>query len=193
LARGAHLEDFPDVVEEGDEHPSKLTGDRQEVAKDLRQLAVDVRERVGERGEVGNPRELRADVRCKRFLCRKPLAERLSPFVEHRCKRFLCREPLAEQLWAFVEHLDEFDEHRCKRFLRRKPLAERLLAFVEHLDEFDEHRCMRFVCREPLAEVPCESREALCTWFVCREPLAEVPCASREAPTFFSVQAAAGA
>jgi hypothetical protein len=45
----AHLEDFPEVVEEEDEHPSKLAGDGQEVAKDLRKLGVDVRERVGER------------------------------------------------------------------------------------------------------------------------------------------------
>jgi hypothetical protein len=49
LGSGAHLEDFPDVVEEGDEHPSKLAGDGQEVAKDLRKLAEGVRERVFER------------------------------------------------------------------------------------------------------------------------------------------------
>ena len=47
--RGAHLEDSPDVVEEGDEHPSKRAGDGLEVARDLLKLAVDVRERVGER------------------------------------------------------------------------------------------------------------------------------------------------
>jgi hypothetical protein len=39
----------PDVVEEGDEHPLKLACDGTEVAKDRRKLAVDARERVGER------------------------------------------------------------------------------------------------------------------------------------------------
>ena len=47
--RGAPLEDSPDVVEEGDEHPSKLAGDGQEVARDLLKRAVDVRERAFER------------------------------------------------------------------------------------------------------------------------------------------------
>jgi hypothetical protein len=56
LAWGAHLEDSPDRVEEGDEHPSKLAGDRLELARDLRKLAVDVRERVGERREIPDPR-----------------------------------------------------------------------------------------------------------------------------------------
>ena len=49
LGRGAHVEDSPDVVEEGGEHPSKLLGDGQEIARDLMKLAVDVRERLGER------------------------------------------------------------------------------------------------------------------------------------------------
>jgi len=40
-----------------------------------------------------------------RFLCRKPLAERLSVFVEHRCMRFLCRKPLAEILHTIAEPL----------------------------------------------------------------------------------------
>ena len=44
---------------------------------DLRKLAVDVRDWVGERPELRKPRELRTDVRCKRLLRRKPLAERL--------------------------------------------------------------------------------------------------------------------
>jgi hypothetical protein len=41
--------DSPDVLEEGDEHPSKLAGDGEEFARDLRKLAVDAREWVGER------------------------------------------------------------------------------------------------------------------------------------------------
>ncbi len=49
LGRGAHLEDSPDVVEEGGEHPSRPLGDGQEVARDLLKLGVDVHERVGER------------------------------------------------------------------------------------------------------------------------------------------------
>jgi hypothetical protein len=98
LGRGAHLEDSPDVVEEGDEHPSELAGDGQVVEADLRKLAVHVRDGVGERLELRKPRALRADVRCKRSLRRKPLAERLGSLVEERCKRFSCREPLAERL-----------------------------------------------------------------------------------------------
>ena len=41
--------DSPGVVEERDEHPSKLAGDGQEFARDPRKQAVDTRERVGER------------------------------------------------------------------------------------------------------------------------------------------------
>jgi hypothetical protein len=49
LDRGADPEEVPYVVEERDEHPSKLAGDGQEVAKDLRKLAEGVRERAFER------------------------------------------------------------------------------------------------------------------------------------------------
>jgi hypothetical protein len=104
LGRRAHLEDSLGVVEDGDEHLPELAGDRQEIGGDLRKLAVDVRERKGERLELRKPRELRTDVRGKRFVRRKPLAERLGSLVERRCERFSCREPLAERLGSFVEH-----------------------------------------------------------------------------------------
>ena len=38
-------------------------------------------------------------------MVRKPLAQRLWPFVEHLCKRFVCRKPLAEMLKAIAETL----------------------------------------------------------------------------------------
>jgi hypothetical protein len=126
LGRRAHLEDSPDVVEDRDEHLPELAGDEQEVAGDLRKLAVDVRDGVGERPELRKSRDLRTDVRCKRLLRRKPLAERLGSLVKRRCERFPCREPLAERLRPFVERLHAFEEERCEWFVRREPLAGRL-------------------------------------------------------------------
>jgi hypothetical protein len=64
--------------------------------------------------------------------CPGPLAERRSPFVEHRCKRFLRRKPLAERLESFAECPDELEKERCESFVRGKPLAQRLWSFVEH-------------------------------------------------------------
>jgi hypothetical protein len=46
--------------------------------------------------------------------------------VEGRCEKFLCRKPLAERVGSFMERLDEFQEERCEWFVRREPLAERL-------------------------------------------------------------------
>jgi hypothetical protein len=48
-ARGANLEDRPDVAEERGEHPSMLAGDGRKVARHLWTLAEGVRERVEDR------------------------------------------------------------------------------------------------------------------------------------------------
>jgi hypothetical protein len=82
---------------------SKLAGNRQKIARDLRKLAVDVRERVGERRELRNPREFCTDVRCKRFSCQKPLAEILHGFEEARC-------PFEDELGEFEAGRGSFEE-----------------------------------------------------------------------------------
>jgi len=58
----------------------------------------------------------------------------------------MCRKPLAERLSLFMEHLDEFEEERREWFVRREPLAEVIPPFVGD-------RCERFWCRKPLTEI----------------------------------------